>query len=111
MSLQVDNWRWADVPFYFRTGKRMKKRHTEIAIQFRRAPLLIFRDTPISKLAPNMLIIHIAPEEGITLAFGAKIPGPQMRMGSVNMEFKYNDYFGSISNTGLRSVAVRLHRG
>ena len=100
MKLQVDNWRWADVPFYFRTGKRMKKRHTEIAIQFRRAPLLIFRDTPISKLAPNMLIIHIAPEEGITLAFGAKIPGPQVRMGSVNMEFKYNDYFGASSNTG-----------
>jgi|NGEPerStandDraft_6_1074524.scaffolds.fasta_scaffold10696_2 glucose-6-phosphate 1-dehydrogenase len=100
MRLQVDNWRWADVPFYFRTGKRMRKRHTEIAIQFRRAPLLIFRDTPINKLQPNMMVIHIAPEEGISLSFGAKIPGPLMRMGSVNMDFKYNDYFGGSPTTG-----------
>ncbi len=100
MKLQVDNWRWADVPFYFRTGKRLRKRHTEIAIIFRRAPLLIFRDTPVNMLQPNMLVIHIAPEEGISLSFGAKIPGPQVRMGSVNMDFKYNDYFGATPSTG-----------
>ncbi len=100
MKLQIDNWRWADVPFYVRTGKRMPKRHTEIAIHFRRAPLLLFRDTPVEKLKPNLLVIHIAPEEGISLSFGAKIPGPMVRMGSVNMDFKYSDYFGSQPTTG-----------
>jgi glucose-6-phosphate 1-dehydrogenase len=100
MKLQVENWRWADVPFYIRTGKRMAKRHTEIAVQFRRAPLRLFRDTPVEKLKPNLLIIHIAPEEGITLSLGAKVPGPQVRIGSVNMDFRYNDYFGAAPSTG-----------
>jgi glucose-6-phosphate 1-dehydrogenase len=100
MKLQVDNWRWADVPFYIRTGKRLAKRHTEIAIQFRRAPLLLFRDTPVEKLKPNQLVIHIAPEEGISLSLGAKVPGPQVRIGSVNMDFKYTDYFGATPTTG-----------
>jgi glucose-6-phosphate 1-dehydrogenase len=75
-------------------------RYTEIAIQFRRAPLLLFRDTPVEKLRPNQLVIHIAPEEGISLSFGAKIPGPQVRIGSVDMEFRYNDYFGANPTTG-----------
>jgi glucose-6-phosphate 1-dehydrogenase len=100
MKLQVDNWRWADVPFYIRTGKRMPARNTEIAIQFRRAPLLLFRDTPVEKLKPNLLIMHIAPEEGISLSLGAKIPGPRVRIGSVNMDFNYTDYFGSTPTTG-----------
>jgi glucose-6-phosphate 1-dehydrogenase len=100
MKLQIDNWRWADVPFYIRTGKRMPTRHTEIAIQFRRAPLLLFRDTPVEKLKPNLLIMHIAPEEGISLSLGAKIPGPRVRIGSVNMDFNYTDYFGSTPTTG-----------
>ena len=100
MKLQVDNWRWADVPFYIRTGKRMAKRQTEIAIQFRRAPLLLFRNTPVEKLKPNRLVIHITPEEGISLSFGAKIPGPSVNIGSVNMDFHYNDYFGANPTTG-----------
>jgi glucose-6-phosphate 1-dehydrogenase len=100
MKLQVDNWRWAGVPFYIRTGKRLAKRHTEIAVQFRRAPLLLFRDTPVERLKPNQLIVHIAPEEGISLSLGAKIPGPQVRIGSVNMDFKYTDYFGAAPTTG-----------
>ncbi len=100
LKLLIDNWRWADVPFYLRTGKRLPKRHSEIAIQFKRPPLLLFRDTPVEKLMPNLLVIHIAPDEGISLAFGAKVPGPQVRIGSVNMDFSYTDYFGTTPTTG-----------
>ncbi len=100
MKLLIDNWRWADVPFYLRTGKRMPRRYTEVAIQFKRPPLLLFRKTPVERLQPNMLIINIAPEEGISLSFGAKIPGPQVQLGSVNMNFNYEDYFGTSAATG-----------
>jgi glucose-6-phosphate 1-dehydrogenase len=100
LKLRIDSWRWADVPFYLRTGKRMAVRHTEVAIQFKRAPLVLFRDTPVSSLKPNQLVIHIAPEEGIAMRFGAKIPGAQMKIGSVEMNFNYTDYFGTNPNTG-----------
>ena len=99
-KLQIDNWRWAGVPFYLRTGKRLKARYTEIAVQFKRAPLVLFRDTPVSSLDANQLIIHIAPDEGISLRFGAKIPGAQMKVGQVEMNFNYSDYFGTDANTG-----------
>ncbi|HZU23064.1 MAG TPA: glucose-6-phosphate dehydrogenase, partial [Terriglobales bacterium] len=100
LKLLLDNWRWASVPFYVRTGKRMAERHTEIAIQFRRAPFVLFRDTPVDRLHSNYLVIHIAPDEGISLHFSAKIPGPQMRLGGVDMRFNYADYFGTAPNTG-----------
>lgn len=100
LKLMIDNWRWADVPFYLRTGKRLAARHTEIAIQFRRAPLVLFRDTPIDSLETNQLVLHLAPDEGISLRFGAKIPGAQMRVGQVEMDFNYADYFGTHANTG-----------
>ncbi len=100
LKLLVDNWRWAGVPFYLRTGKRMPKRHSEIVVQLKRPPLLLFRDTAVEKLKPNLLVIHIAPEEGISFSFGAKIPGPQVRLGSVNMDFNYADYFGTTPSTG-----------
>jgi glucose-6-phosphate 1-dehydrogenase len=100
LKLAIDNWRWAGVPFYLRTGKRLAKRHTEVAVQFKRAPLVLFRDTPVSSLDANQLIIHIAPDEGISLRFGAKVPGAQMRVGDVEMNFNYSDYFGTDPNTG-----------
>ena len=100
LRLMIDNWRWAGMPFYLRTGKRLAVRHTEIAIQFKRAPLVLFRDTPINSLDANQLIIRIAPDEGISLRFGAKIPGAQMRVGEVEMDFNYSDYFGTTANTG-----------
>jgi glucose-6-phosphate 1-dehydrogenase len=100
LKLLIDNWRWAGVPFYLRTGKRLSSRHTEVAIQFKRAPLVLFRDTPVSSLKPNQLVIQIAPEEGISMSFGAKIPGAQMKIGSVEMDFNYTDYFGTTPNTG-----------
>nr|MDQ2901791.1 glucose-6-phosphate dehydrogenase [Acidobacteriota bacterium] len=104
LKLSIDNWRWADVPFYLRTGKRMAKRVTEIAIQFRRAPFVLFRETPVERLAPNLLVLHIQPDEGISLRFGAKIPGPLVRVGPVDMDFKYADYFGAEASTGYERL-------
>ena len=104
MKLMIDNWRWAGVPFYLRTGKRLPKRVTEIAIQFKSAPLTLFRDTPVERLRTNRLVIHIQPDEGISLRFGAKIPGPVMRLGAVEMDFNYEDHFGKVPSTGYERL-------
>jgi len=104
LKLAIDNWRWADIPFYLRTGKRLPKRVTEISIQFKRPPLLLFRDTPVERLRTNRLAIHIHPDEGISLRFGAKIPGPIMRLGAVEMDFNYVDHFGSTPSTGYERL-------
>jgi glucose-6-phosphate 1-dehydrogenase len=104
LKLRIDNWRWADVPFYLRTGKRLAKRTTEIAIQFKRAPFQLFRDTPVENLESNRLVLYIQPEEGLSLRFGAKIPGPIMHMGSVEMKFNYVDYFGRTPSTGYERL-------
>ena len=104
LKLNIDNWRWADVPFYLRTGKRLPTHVTEIAIQFKRAPHMLFRDTPIDRLAPNRLVLRIQPDEGISLRFGAKIPGTLLKLGAVNMDFAYADYFGSTPSTGYERL-------
>jgi glucose-6-phosphate 1-dehydrogenase len=104
MKLAIDSWRWADVPFYVRTGKRLPARTTEIAIEFRRPPLLLFRQTGVDQLTPNRLVLHLQPEEGISLSFGAKVPGPVVRLGTVNMDFQYADYFGSDPSTGYERL-------
>ncbi len=104
MKLLIDNWRWAGVPFYLRTGKRLAKRVTEIAIQFKKAPSIMFQKTNTDDLSPNVLVIHIQPEEGISLRFGAKVPGPAVRIGDVNMRFHYKDYFGLKSGTGYETL-------
>ncbi len=104
MKLAIDNWRWADVPFYLRTGKRLATQSTQIVIQFRRAPFVLFRDTPVENLMPNQLVLHIQPEEGIALQFAAKVPGPIMRLGAVDMNFKYADYFGTQPSTGYERL-------
>jgi glucose-6-phosphate 1-dehydrogenase len=100
LKLNIDNWRWAGVPFYFRTGKRLAKRHTEIAIQFKRMPFELFRNAPFHKGHTNTLVIQIQPVEGISLTFGAKIPGPVLRVGAVDMSFEYSKYFGADAYTG-----------
>jgi glucose-6-phosphate 1-dehydrogenase len=100
LKLNIDNWRWAGVPFYVRTGKRMPKRHTEITIEFKRIPFVLFRHTPFHKLHTNQLVIHVQPAEGIALSFGAKIPGAILRVGSVEMSFEYSKYFGEAAYTG-----------
>ena len=104
LKLFIDNWRWADVPFYLRTGKRLAARSTEIAIQFKRAPFVLFRDTSVAALPPNQLVINIQPSEGISLRFEAKKPGAVVRMGQVDMEFRYADYFGSTPSTGYETL-------
>jgi glucose-6-phosphate 1-dehydrogenase len=99
LKLNIDNWRWAGVPFYLRTGKRLARRHTEITIQFKSTPLELFRKAPVHRHR-NQLVIQIQPAEGISLSFGAKIPGPLLRVGSVDMSFEYSKYFGADAYTG-----------
>jgi glucose-6-phosphate 1-dehydrogenase len=92
------------VPFYLRTGKRLAQRMTEIVIQFRRTPFVLFRNTTVRNLETNRLVIHIQPDEGISLSFGAKVPGSVMKLGLVNMDFDYNTYFGVEHSTGYERL-------
>jgi glucose-6-phosphate 1-dehydrogenase len=104
LKLQIENWRWSGVPFYVRTGKRLTKRTTQIAIRFKEAPCALFRQTAVRDPAPNWLLLRIQPDEGIALEFGAKIPGPVTKLGDVRMDFKYQDYFGTAPNTGYETL-------
>ena len=104
LKLSIDNWRWADVPFFVRTGKRMPAKHSSIIIQFKKAPFVLFRETSIEKLTTNRIVIHIQPDEGITLHFGAKVPGPIVQMGAVDMDFNYLDHFGEQVATGYERL-------
>ena len=103
-KLYVDNWRWADTPFYVRLGKRMPKRETTIAIQFKRAPHPPFEEMAIGGLRPNVLLIHVQPNEGLSLEIGAKVPGQGMTIQSVHMDFLY----GSAFRDGLPEAYERL---
>ena len=100
----IDNWRWAGVPFYVRTGKALQKRRTEIAIRFRQAPYALFRDTPVEQMHPNWMILHIQPDEGIALEFAAKRPGPSVRLTTVSMDFAYKTYFQAAPETGYETL-------
>jgi glucose-6-phosphate 1-dehydrogenase len=111
VKLLIDSWRWADVPFYLRTGKRLAARQTEIAIQFKRAPSVLFRDTAVSRLDPNMMVLRIQPEEGIAVRFGAKVPGPSLQIGGVDMDFCYEDYFGATPSTGYETLLYDCMNG
>ncbi|MDJ0589052.1 MAG: glucose-6-phosphate dehydrogenase [Pleurocapsa sp. MO_226.B13] len=93
LKLEIDNWRWKGVPFYLRTGKRMPKKVTEISIHFREVPLLIFQSAA-QQTSPNVLTMRIQPNEGISLKFEAKTPGPDLRTRTVNMDFSYGSSFG-----------------
>ncbi|MDB5363989.1 MAG: zwf, partial [Rhodospirillales bacterium] len=104
LKLNIDNWRWAGVPFYLRTGKRLPRRMSEIAIQFKRAPIAVFRDTPVEDVGSNLLVIRIQPDEGVSLQFGAKIPGTALDIGNVKMNFQYKDYFQSAPSTGYETL-------
>ena len=104
IALNIDNWRWAGVPFYLRTGKRLAKRATEIVIRFRKPPFVLFRKTSVGKIPSNELVLHIQPNEGISLSFEAKVPGPIVRLGAVDMDFEYADYFGSTPSTGYETL-------
>ena len=94
-KLYIDNWRWAGVPFYMRTGKRLPVQATEVAIEFQRVPHLLFQKTAVEELEPNQLVIRIQPDEGCSLTFGTKVPGPEVEVRTVDMEFDYESDFGS----------------
>jgi glucose-6-phosphate 1-dehydrogenase len=103
-KLYVDNWRWADTPFYVRMGKRLARRETTIALQFKRAPHPPFEETATEGLRPNVLIVHVQPDEGVSLAIGAKVPGQGMQIRTVHMDFLYGGAF----RTGMPEAYERL---
>jgi glucose-6-phosphate 1-dehydrogenase len=111
LKLLIDNWRWSGVPFYVRTGKRLARRKTQIAIKFKQVPAALLRNTEFEKPAPNWLLLRIQPDEGMALEFGAKIPGPSMRVGDVRMDFKYRDYFGTAPATGYETLLYDVMTG
>ena len=104
LKLTIDNWRWAGVPFFLRTGKALESRRTEVAIKFKQAPFAMFRETPIGRLAQNFLVLGVQPEEHISLQFNAKIPGPSIAIGGVDMTFRYEDYFDDAPSTGYETL-------
>jgi glucose-6-phosphate 1-dehydrogenase len=103
-KLKIDNWRWAGVPFYLRTGKYLKRRWTEIAIRFHQAPYTLFRGTHVERMNPNWMILRIQPDEGIALEFAAKRPGPTVKLSSVSMDFAYKTYFDMAPSTGYETL-------
>ncbi len=109
LRLEIENWRWAGVPFYIRAGKRLAKRVTEITIEFKQPPLLLFKGhagTGAEGIKPNVISMRIQPDEGIALRFSAKVPGPSMSMSSVNMNFSYADAFGASSANGYERLLL-----
>ncbi|NOJ38128.1 glucose-6-phosphate dehydrogenase [Bradyrhizobium australiense] len=104
LKLTIDNWRWAGVPFYLRTGKALGVKRTEIAIKFKQAPFAMFRDTPVDRLSQNYLIISTEPTEGIALQFNTKVPGPNINIDGVEMKFRYKDYFKAEPSTGYETL-------
>jgi glucose-6-phosphate 1-dehydrogenase len=104
LKLGIDNWRWADVPFYLRTGKYLSARTTEIAIQFRQAPYALFRETPVEALPRNFLTLRIQPDEGLSISFSAKRPGQEIEIDGVAMDFSYRDYFEPLSAVGYETL-------
>ena len=104
LKLTIDNWRWAGVPFYLRTGKALGVKRTEIAIKFKQAPFAMFRDTPVDRLSQNFLIISTEPTEGIALQFNTKVPGPAINIDGVEMKFRYKDYFKAEPSTGYETL-------
>ncbi len=104
LRLAIDNWRWAGVPFYLRTGKRMSGRASEVAIRFKPAPFAPFAETDVAALAPNWLVIDIQPDEGISLQFEVKRPGPVVDLAAVRMAFRYRDWFPREPNVGYETL-------
>jgi glucose-6-phosphate 1-dehydrogenase len=106
--LLIENWRWAGVPFYLRTGKRLGKRSTEIVIQFKCAPHMVFREKNIE---PNRLVLNIQPDEGVSVSFSAKKPGTEMNIGNVVMDFSYREGFGDGSRSAYATLVNDCVRG
>jgi glucose-6-phosphate 1-dehydrogenase len=106
LKLKIDSWRWAGVPFYLRTGKRLPGRFTEVVIQFSHAPNVMFRDSLLTRenVPPNCLVLRIQPNEGIGMSFNAKVPGHSTHLGMVDMNFRYEDYFDNKPTNGYETL-------
>jgi len=104
LKLNINNWRWLGVPFYIRTGKRLQRRTSEVVIRFKRPPSYLFKDIPHCEGSDNLLRIHLQPDEGVSFRFSAKVPGPIMTLGDVDMRFQYKDYFGASCSTGYEAL-------
>jgi glucose-6-phosphate 1-dehydrogenase len=104
LKLCIDNWRWAGVPFYIRTGKALGVRSTQVVVRFKQAPFALFRDAPAARLTPNDLVVQIQPHEGLTLCFDAKAPGPEMRLAPVHMDFNFADAFSGRLGVGYETL-------
>ncbi|HEV3473000.1 MAG TPA: glucose-6-phosphate dehydrogenase [Actinomycetota bacterium] len=111
MRLTIDNWRWAGVPFYVRTGKRLAAKATEVAIHFQQVPHLLFEKTAVQELDPNVLTIRVQPDEGISLSFGTKVPGPEVNVTTVDMDFDYETDFGSGSPEAYERLLLDCMNG
>src|SRR3984957_19829739 len=107
----IDNWRWEGVPIYLRSGKALWKRGTEIIVEFKKAPEVIFRGTPVTHLGPNRLIFHIQPYQGIEIQFQAKVPGPRLQLQPVHMRFAYGDAFKASRYTGYEVMLYACSHG
>ena len=106
MKLQIENWRWAGVPFYIRAAKRLNKRVTDVTITFKQPPLHLFKASDASQVEPNVLTLRIQPDDGIRLQFGAKVPGPTTNVAQVKMNFSYADSFGKSSANGYERLLL-----
>jgi glucose-6-phosphate 1-dehydrogenase len=104
LKLYVENWRWAGVPFYLRSGKRLARRRTEIVVEFRRPPLLLLETAAMGEIDPNRLVLNIQPEEGIELQVKAKRPGPTARVETVKLDFSYKDFGDTSAATGYERL-------
>jgi glucose-6-phosphate 1-dehydrogenase len=104
LKMAVDNWRWAGVPFYLRTGKRLQRRNTQIVVQFRNPPLALFRRTGAVQPRANSLVLGIQPDENIRLEFEGKVPGPVIETSTVEMDFDYRDHFRVEHRTGYETL-------
>ena len=111
MRLEIDNWRWAGVPFYVRTGKHMSQRATEIAICFKQAPFAAFKGTPVAELSPNWLVLRVAPDEGISLQFEVNRPGSEVELAAVKMDFQYGASFGRPSPEAYERLILDAMQG
>jgi glucose-6-phosphate 1-dehydrogenase len=111
LRLHIDNWRWAGVPFLLRSGKRLPRRVTEIAVRFRRPPLGLFPETPLDQLESNLFAFRIQPDEGISLRFEAKVPGQELHVRPVNMEFRYGTSFGAAAPEAYETLLLDAMRG
>ena len=111
LKLFIDNWRWAGVPFYLRTGKRLPKRASEVAIQFKDVPQVLFNDHPEVPLEPTVLALRVQPEEGLAMRIASKLPGPKVRIYPVKMEFNYSSSFGESTPEAYERLLLDVMAG